>query len=113
MSFESKNFGDINLCCQIRYIEGIDIQHYLFSLHLYPKSYAGEHYSVSQLGQVSLHLNRTTNGMDWEPVGQSPFYIGGISEVGEYFCTLIESMGNQHLSLNIILTQVGPSMIKE
>merc|ERR1712223_328116 len=51
----------------------------------YTIGYAGEHYSVSQLGQVSLHLNRTTNGMDWESVGQSPFYIGGISEVGWAF----------------------------
>ena len=50
---------------------------------MYINSYAGDHYSLTQLGQVSLHLNYTDDGLVWKPIGNSPFYIGGISEVGE------------------------------
>lgn len=51
----------------------------------YTISYSGEHYSITDLGQVSLYLNRSKNGIDWFPVGKSPFYVGGISEVGWAF----------------------------
>lgn len=51
----------------------------------YTISYAGDHYSLTQLGQVSLHLNYTDDGLVWKPIGNSPFYIGGISEVGWAF----------------------------
>ena len=51
----------------------------------YTISYSGEHYSITQFGQVSLFINMTLNGLDWEPLGASPFYTGGISEVGWAF----------------------------
>ena len=54
-------------------------------LNQFLNSYAGDHYSLNQLGQVSLHFNYTDDGLMWKPIGNSPFYIGGISEVGEYF----------------------------
>ena len=44
-------------------------------------SYAGMHYSLTQLGQVSLFLNASKDGINWESIGLSPFYKGGISEV--------------------------------
>ena len=49
----------------------------------YTISYAGEHYSVGETGQVSLHLNRSEDGRTWRPVSDAaaPFSIGGISEV--------------------------------
>ena len=50
----------------------------------YTISYAGMHYSLTELGQVNLFLNVSRNGVDWEPIGQSPFYKGGISEVSTY-----------------------------
>ena len=51
----------------------------------YTISYSGDHYSVTELGQLSLHLNRSIDGLNWEPVGVSPFSKGGISEVGWAF----------------------------
>ena len=57
--------------------------HIKFTPNMYLNSYAGDHYSLTQLGQVSLHLNYTDDGLVWKPIGNSPFYIGGISEVGE------------------------------
>ena len=49
----------------------------------YTISYAGEHYNVEEIGQVSLHLNRSEDGRTWSPVSEaaSPFSTGGISEV--------------------------------
>ncbi len=35
--------------------------------HLYTISYAGNHYSLTQLGEINLYLNRTSDGYNWEP----------------------------------------------
>ena len=54
----------------------------------YTVSYVGSHYSVEQKENIRLYLNKTKDGINWEPVGgdQTPFvYEGGISEVGWYF----------------------------
>ena len=80
-------FCNFTSVCKRYYNTSKILQHvaaYIFVILSKIYSYSGEHYSVSQLGQVSLHLNRTANGLDWEPIGTSPFYTGGISEVGEY-----------------------------
>ena len=84
----------------------------LFLFNFFSKiySYSGEHYSVSQLGQVSLHLNRTANGLDWEPIGTSPFYTGGISEVGEYLPNAETIFCQKMLQ---ILFQAGPLIMME
>ena len=50
-------------------------------------SYSGMHYSLAELGQVNLFLNFSEDGRVWNNgVGlASPFYTGGISEVGWTF----------------------------
>ena len=49
----------------------------------YTISYAGEHYSVTDLGKVKLFFNYSVDGRTWQSAlpNHSPFYIGGISEV--------------------------------
>jgi len=53
----------------------------------YAGSYAGNHYDFFALGNVSLMLNKSTDGVNWEPVqeGQEVTYRGGASEVGWNF----------------------------
>ncbi len=54
----------------------------------YAVSYVGSHYSVEQKENIRLFINKTKDGIHWEPVGgeATPFvYEGGISEVGWHF----------------------------
>ena len=35
----------------------------------YAVSYCGSHYSVEQKENIRLYLNKTTDGINWSPVG--------------------------------------------
>jgi hypothetical protein len=49
--------------------------------HLYMTSYLGNHYDFGAAGDVSLRLQRSTDGTHWAPVGESAeVYRGGASE---------------------------------
>ena len=43
---------------------------------IYTISYVGSHYDVGHLGQVSLFLNSSSDGVEWKSVGAGPFYTG-------------------------------------
>ena len=50
-------------------------------------SYAGEHYTINQMGGIDQHFNKSSDGINWEPVNpenEVP-YRGGISEIGWAF----------------------------
>eukprot|EP00088_Acartia_fossae_P019705 TRINITY_DN21518_c0_g1_i1.p1 TRINITY_DN21518_c0_g1~~TRINITY_DN21518_c0_g1_i1.p1 ORF type:complete len:417 (-),score=42.35 TRINITY_DN21518_c0_g1_i1:55-1305(-) len=52
---------------------------------LYSVSYSGDYSTPGDpedLGKLDLFFNRSTNGLDWEPWGQSVVYHGGLTEVG-------------------------------
>jgi hypothetical protein len=51
---------------------------------VYSGSYVGNHYDFTALGNVKMMLNKTTDGINWEPVEKShPIsYVGGGSELG-------------------------------
>ena len=56
----------------------------------YAQSYSGNYSTpgdAQDLGLLNLFLNRSSDGLTWEPAGQSsdPLYHGGITEVGLQF----------------------------
>jgi hypothetical protein len=50
----------------------------------YAGSYAGNHYDFFALGDVSMMLNKSKDGVNWEPVDKDEpvSYVGGGSELG-------------------------------
>lgn len=54
----------------------------------YSQSYSGQ-YGLpgdgTDLGQLDMFLNMSTDGINWQPVGQEVIYHGGLTEVGFYF----------------------------
>lgn len=50
----------------------------------YAGSYVGNHYDFTALGNVSLMFNKSSDGINWEPVDPKipSVYRGGASEVG-------------------------------
>jgi hypothetical protein len=53
---------------------------------LYRTSYAGDHYTSSDLGGVSVFFERSNDGLNWTPVGESAEVLfGGVSEVAFEF----------------------------
>ena len=50
----------------------------------YAGSYVGNHYDFTALGNVSLMFNKSSDGINWEPVNPKKphVYVGGVSEVG-------------------------------
>jgi len=54
-------------------------------------SYAGEHYSGEENPELELYFERSSDGFEWSPVGETPtVYIGGVSEAAFEF----DSLGN-------------------
>merc|ERR1712131_574709 len=53
----------------------------------YSCSYAGEHYTITQMGGIDQHFNKSSDGVNWEPVNSENEvpYRGGISEIGWAF----------------------------
>lgn len=52
----------------------------------YMTSYSGSHYEVKGEAEVSLFFKKTSNGIDWVPVGDSSeVYFGGVSETAFEF----------------------------
>jgi len=53
----------------------------------YAGSYVGNHYDFFALGKVSMMLNKSSDGVNWEPVDKNHpvSYIGGGSELGWMF----------------------------
>ena len=50
-------------------------------------SYAGEHYTINEMGGIDQHFNKSSDGINWEPVNpeNEVTYRGGISEIGWAF----------------------------
>ena len=44
-------------------------------------SYAGEHYTITQMGGIDQHFNKSSDGVNWEPVnpGNEVPYRGKVS----------------------------------
>lgn len=54
----------------------------------FAQSYSGDYSTpgdAQDLGKLNMFLNKSVDGIDWEPVGAEIVYHGGLTELGFYF----------------------------